>query len=60
MKREVSVREAAKMAELSGRHIRRLLQDGKIKGRQINDWLWLVDVESLEAWIEQSKERAHD
>ena len=55
--REVSVKEAARAAGVTPRYIRRLLNDGRLKGRQIDGWVWLVERQSLERWIEGRGER---
>lgn len=54
--RQLSTIEAAKLAGVTRRHVRRLLQDGDLEGRKLNDWVWLVDQRSLERWIEKRKE----
>ncbi len=53
---ELSTKEAAALAGVTDSYIRYLLIDGKIEGRKLNNWVWLVDQRSLEKWIDQRKE----
>jgi excisionase family DNA binding protein len=53
--RELTTKEAAQLAGVSGAYIRRLLINEVLKGRKLNDWLWLVPRVEVERWIEQRK-----
>ena len=44
---ELAITEAEELTGYSGRHIRRLVQQGRVKGRRPGGWLYLVDRESL-------------
>ena len=55
---ELTTKQAAKWAGVSDRYIRQLLSDGRLEGRQLNDWLWLVDARSLERWQANRRPRA--
>jgi excisionase family DNA binding protein len=52
---QLSTKEAAQLAGVSQRHIRRLLNDGTIEGRRLGQWVWLVDRQSLQKWVESRK-----
>ncbi len=54
---QLSTAEAAQIAGVSQRHIRRLLKDSSIEGRQLNKWVWLVEPKSLEAWMQRRKSK---
>ena len=50
---ELTVTEASELSGYSGRHIRRLVKQGRVEGRRAGDWLYLIDRESLMAYVAQ-------
>jgi len=48
---ELTVKEAARMAGVSDAHIRRLLIAGTLRGRKLNNWLWLVRRSEVDHWL---------
>lgn len=57
---EVDVSEAAKRSEMSTYHLRRLLKDGKIAGRQVpipGGHYWMVNVDDLERYMNDWRAR---
>jgi len=52
---ELTVSEAAALTGYSERHIRRLAKDETITARQVGEWLYLVNKESLLAYVEKMK-----
>jgi len=47
---ELSVKEAADLAGISARHMRRLLADGDIPGRKVGHWVWIVRRDDVLRW----------
>jgi len=54
--RELTTKEAASLAGVSDAHIRRLLIAGKLKGRKLGGWVWLVPRREVERWLAERKE----
>lgn len=52
---ELTVSEAAELVSYTERHIRRLAKNKSIKARQVGDWLYLVDKDSLLAYADRMK-----
>ncbi|MGN6325720.1 hypothetical protein [Pseudolysinimonas sp.] len=50
----VTVREAARLVGRSERHVRRLAQERRVRSQRENNWLWLVDIDSLKNVLERS------
>ena len=57
--REISIKAAAELAGVTGRHLRRLVQAGTIRGHQVSGWMWVVNTADLQRWI-QERERDQD
>lgn len=55
MTEPLTVSQAAKLTGYSERHIRRLCKDEKIKSRQAGGWLYLIDADSLQAYVDEMK-----
>jgi len=55
--RELTTKQAADLAGVSGQYIRRLLRDGRLTGRQLDGWQWLVDAAALKRWMAERKPR---
>lgn len=53
----ISVSEAATRLNLTDSYIRRLLREGKIEGRKINDRAWVVSKSSVEQYASAHKKR---
>lgn len=53
--RELTTKEAAKLAGVTDSYIRRLLINETLKGRKLNDWIWLVPRREIERWLEEKK-----
>ena len=47
---ELSVKEAADLAGVSARHMRRLLANGDIPGRRVGNWVWIVRRDDVLRW----------
>jgi excisionase family DNA binding protein len=56
-KPELSTKEAAALAAVDASYIRHLLIDGKLKGRKVDNWWWLVSRASLDKWMSERKPR---
>ena len=54
---ELTTKEAAALAGVTDSYIRRLLIQGTLKGRKLNDWVWLVPRLEVQRWIAQKAER---
>jgi excisionase family DNA binding protein len=54
---ELTTREAAELAGVTDSYIRRLLIGGTLKGRKLNNWIWLVSQSEVERWIAQRREK---
>jgi len=53
--RELTTRQASERAGVSAQYIRRLLKDGRLKGRQLDGWQWLVDAADLDDWLNERR-----
>jgi len=53
--RELTTKEAAKLAGVTDSYIRRLLINETLKGRKLNDWAWLVPRREITRWLEEKK-----
>ena len=51
----LTVGEAVKRAGISGARIRKLLNAGRIMGTRVDDSLWLVNSQSLEAYLQSAR-----
>jgi len=49
----LTTKEAAKLAGVSDSYIRYMLIDGTLKGRKLNDWMWLVPESEVRRWMEK-------
>jgi len=56
-RRELTTGEAAELAGVTDSYIRRLLIRGTLKGRKLNNWVWLVSQSEVERWIAQRNEK---
>lgn len=50
---ELTAKEASEQYNLSVGYLIRLAKKGKIKGRQIGGFMWLLDRASIEAYVSQ-------
>ena len=55
--RELTTKEAAALAGVTDSYIRRLLIEGTLKGRKLNNWVWLVPVAEVRQWVDRRKEK---
>lgn len=55
--RELTTRDAAKLAGVTDSYIRYLLIRGVLRGRKLNNWIWLIPRTEIERWIAQRKDR---
>ena len=53
----LTAREAAALAGVTDSYIRRLLIEGTLKGRKLNNWVWVVSAAEVRRWIDQRKEQ---
>ena len=54
---ELSVKEAADLAGVSARHMRRLLANGDIPGRKVGHWVWIVRHDDVLRWVADRDDR---
>ena len=54
---EMSTKEAAGLAGITPRHMRRLVKAGTIRGHQVSGWLWVVDRADLARWVDKRKDQ---
>jgi len=55
-RRELTTKEAAELAGVTDSYIRRLLIDGTLQGRKLNNWVWLVPTTEVERWMEKRED----
>jgi len=55
--KELTAKQAAERAGVTGRYIRQLCVEGQLEGRQVDGWLWLIDAKSLDRWIAERRRR---